>query len=151
MSALATRSFNVLITDDDEQCREALREIVEPEGFRTILAESGEEAVDIVAREPVHLALLDMNMPRLSGIEAMQLIRQVNANLPCILVTADANPALMRQAQQAHAYTVIPKPVNKNVVLYCVGRALIRAYGPSVQTTVTFQVQVRFNRKEKDS
>ncbi len=123
------RDYSILITDDDRSCREALREIMEPEGYRTLLASSGEEAIDIVREEPVHIALLDMHMPTLSGLETMQLVRQVNIMLPCILVTADASEGLMRQAYQARAYSVIPKPVSKNVVLYTVVRALMRSYG----------------------
>src|SRR5262245_40960139 len=84
----ATRPYSILITDDDKGCREALRDIVEPEGFRTFLASCGEEAVDIVQQEPVHLALLDMHMPRLTGLETLQLVRQINLVLPCILITA---------------------------------------------------------------
>jgi CheY-like chemotaxis protein len=118
-----------LITDDDPGCRETLRCIVEPEGFQTVLASSGEEAVDIVREEPVHLALLDMHLPRMSGLETLELVRQINAILPCILVTADASEDLMRRAFSAHAYSVIPKPVSKHVVLYTVVRALSRAYG----------------------
>src|SRR5262249_26512135 len=103
--------------------------IVEPEGFRTLLASSGEEALDIVREESVHLALLDMHMPRLTGLETLQLVRQINAILPCILVTADASEIAIRQAFRAQAYSVIPKPVSKNVVLYTVVRALVRVYG----------------------
>ena len=125
----ATKPYNILITDDDANCREALRDIFEPEGYRTYLASSGEEAVDIVHNEPVHVALLDMHMPRLTGLETLQLARQYNEGLPCILVTADNNEQLMRQAFRARAYSVIPKPVSKNVVLYTVVRAIVRVYG----------------------
>lgn len=123
------KPYSILITDDDPGCREILRDIVEPEGYRTLLAASGEEAVDIVREEPVHLALLDMHLPRMSGLETLQVVHQINAVLPCILVTADANEVLIRQAFSARAFSVIPKPVSKNVVLYLVVRALIRAYG----------------------
>jgi CheY-like chemotaxis protein len=129
MAATLSRPYSILITDDDVGCREALRAIVEPEGFRTLLASSGEEALDIVSEEPVHLALLDMHLPRLTGLETLQLVRQINAVLPCILVTADASEGLIRQALRARAYSVIPKPVSKNVVIYTVVRALVRAYG----------------------
>jgi CheY-like chemotaxis protein len=129
MMATNSQPYSILITDDDRHCQEALREIMEPEGFRTRLASSGEEALDIVQEEPVHLLLLDVHMPRLTGLETLELVRQFNAMLPCILVTADVNERLMRQAQQARAYSVIPKPVSKNVVLYTVVRALVRFYG----------------------
>src|SRR4051812_2215790 len=97
--------YAILITDDDDSCREALRDIVEPQGFRVELAGSGEEALDIVRDRPIHLALFDMNMPTLTGLETMRLVRQINQLLPCILVTADASDNLMRQAFQAHAYS----------------------------------------------
>jgi CheY-like chemotaxis protein len=129
MRANTQHPYSILITDDDGGCREALRAIMEPEGFRTLLASSGEEALDIVRQDDVHLALLDMNMPTLTGLETLQLVRQINAVLPCILVTADATEGLMRQALNARAYSVIAKPVSKNVVLYTVVRALVRVYG----------------------
>lgn len=128
-STTGTRPFSILITDDDQGCREALREIVEPEGYRTILAQSGEEALDIIREEPIHLALFDMHLPRLTGLETVQLVHQINAVLPCILVTADANDMLLRQAFRARAYSVIPKPVSRHILLYTVVRALVRVYG----------------------
>ena len=129
MTATVQRPYSVLITDDDRESRETLRDIVEPQGFRTLLAASGEETIEIVQHERVHLVLLDMNMPTLTGLETIRLVRQVNAVLPCILVTADATEELIRQALLLHAYSVIPKPVSKNVVLYTVVRALVRVYG----------------------
>ena len=121
--------LSVLIADDDPYAREALRDIVEPEGFRTLLAANGEEAVDIVREEPVHLVLLDMHMPKLTGLEALELVHQINALLPCILVTANANEELVRQAFTVRAYSVIPKPVSKNILLYTIMRALMKVYG----------------------
>lgn len=129
MKATKDNDFSILITDDDDNCRQVLREIMEPQGFHTLLATSGEEAVDIVREGDVHLVLLDMHMPTLTGLETLQLVRQFNAQLPCILVTGDASDSLLRQAVQAHVYSVIPKPFNKNVVLYTVLRALARFYG----------------------
>src|SRR5262245_10295325 len=126
MQATAPRPYSILITDDDRACREALRDIVEPHGYRTFLAASGEEAVEIVRAELVHAALLDMHMPTLTGLDTLLLMRQINELLPCILVTADATEALIRQALHAHAYSVIPKPVNKHLVLHTVVRALGR-------------------------
>jgi CheY-like chemotaxis protein len=130
------RPYSILITDDDPACRESLREIVEVEGYRTRLAECGEEALDIMREERIDLALLDMHMPRLTGLEVLQLLRQINAILPCILVTADANEVLIQQAMRARAFSVIPKPVSKHVVIYTVVRALVRVYGgPAGGTT----------------
>src|SRR5256885_16491724 len=94
----ATRPYSILITDDDRDSRETLRDIVEPEGYRTLLASSGEQAIEIVRDEPVHLALFDMHMPRLTGVETVQMVHEIDDVLPCILVTADPNQEVMRQA-----------------------------------------------------
>jgi CheY-like chemotaxis protein len=123
------RDYSILITDDDPGSREALREIVEPEGYHVLMASSGEEALEIVTGAPIHLLLLDMQMPTLTGLETLRLVHEIDALLPCILVTARADETLIREAFQAHAYSVIPKPVSKNVVLYTVVRALVRVYG----------------------
>ena len=61
------RPYSILVTDDDPASRETFREIFEPVGFRTFLAESGEEAIDIVHRHDVHLALMDMHLPEALG------------------------------------------------------------------------------------
>jgi CheY-like chemotaxis protein len=123
------RDYSILIADDDTSCRQALCDIIGAEGFRTFLASCGEEALDIVREKDVHLALLDMHMPTLTGLETLQLARQIKGILPAILITGDFNEGLIRQACQLHFYSVIPKPVNKNVVLYTVLRALAGAYG----------------------
>lgn len=123
------QSYSILITDDDRGVREALGEIVEAKGFRPVLAADGQEAVQIVEHEPIHLAVLDMHMPRLTGLETLQLVRQINAFLPAILITADATRELLRQAFHAHVFSVVPKPVNPHVVLMTVLRALGRVYG----------------------
>jgi CheY-like chemotaxis protein len=123
------RDYSILIADDDRNSRDALRDIVEPEGFETLLASCGEEAIDIVRGRTVHLALLDMHMPTLTGLETLLLVRQINCMLPAILVTGDATESLVRQAIQAQFYSVIPKPVSKSVLLYTVLKALARFYG----------------------
>jgi CheY-like chemotaxis protein len=93
------------------------------------LAASGEEALEIIQEAPVHLALFDMHMNRLTGVETVQLVHQINSVLPCILVTADATEELMRQAFNVRAYSVIPKPVSRNVLLYTMVKALMKVYG----------------------
>ena len=60
----------------------------EPRGFRTYSAADGEEALRIVGAEPVHLLLLDMHMPRLTGLETARRLRQLNSRLPFVLMSA---------------------------------------------------------------
>jgi two-component system, response regulator PdtaR len=123
------KPYSVLIADDDRDYREAMRDLVEPEGYRTVLASSGEEALDIVRVESVHLALFDVHMPNMTGLEAIEIAHQINAILPCILVTADPSEDVMRQAFRVRAYSVLPKPVSKSILLYTMVRALMKVYG----------------------
>jgi CheY-like chemotaxis protein len=123
--------FSVLIADDDRGNREALGEALEQRGFRTVLAEDGGRAVELVQVNLVHVVLFDMQMPRLTGLEAFAVIRQtLDRILPAVLMTADATSDLIRRAFQAQVFSVIPKPVNLNIVLNTLNRALAKAYGP---------------------
>jgi two-component system, response regulator PdtaR len=127
----AVKNYSILITDDDSSSRDALREIIQPEGYQTLVASCGEEALDIVQVRTVHLVLLDMHMPTLSGLDTLRLVRQFHAMLPAILVTGDPTEGLVRQAIQAQFFSVLPKPVNRHLLLYTVLKALSRFYGIS--------------------
>ena len=128
--------FTVLVADDDRGLREALAEVLEAQGFKPVLAADGGEAVEIVQVQLVHLVLFDMHMPRLTGLEALTLLRHtLDRVLPAVLMTADANSELLRQAFSAQVYSVIPKPVKANVVVHTLARALAQVYGPPPTTT----------------
>jgi CheY-like chemotaxis protein len=121
--------YSILVADDDHAVRDTMRDIIDPLGYRTYFASDGAEALEIVRAEMIHIALFDVHMPKLTGLETLQMIRQFNMLLPVILITADSDAGLMRQAFQAHAYSVLPKPVNKNMVLQTLIRALDKVYG----------------------
>lgn len=124
-----SQDYTILIADDDRLSRQTLREIVASDGYQACEAASGEEAIEIVQRQPIHLALFDLHMPRLTGLEAIEIIHHVNPPLPCILITGDADEDVLRQAFEARVFSVLPKPVSKPMVLTVVMRALLRAYG----------------------
>ena len=123
---LSERRRSILITDDDAVTRESLREALEPEGFRTYMASCGEEAIDIVREREVHLALLDMHLPRLTGLETLRIVKEIKRPLPCIILTADVSDQLLHEALSLQAFSVIAKPVSKHLVVYMVTRALRR-------------------------
>ncbi len=120
---------SLLITDDDRDFRETLRSAFEPQGFRTLVAGDGQEALEIVHREPVHLLLLDMHMPRLSGLETIRRVKQFAEELPCILLSADLDEQLAEEARRARAFSAIAKPVRYAEIRRVVNRALRSAYG----------------------
>jgi len=122
------KQYSLLITDDDLSWRETLRDVFEPRGYRTLLASCGEEAIDIVRVEPVDLALLDMHMPTLDGLETLRLVKQIKAFLPCIIVTGDLSEMLRREALSAQAFSVISKPLSIEIMVETVRDAIRDAY-----------------------
>jgi CheY-like chemotaxis protein len=125
---ISCQPYSILITDDDPASRESLREIFEPRGFRTLLAESGEEAIEIAQDHDIHLALMDFHLPRLSGLETIAIVRQIKGVIPTILISGDRDENLLRRALSERAYCVLSKPVSQHVVIYVVTKALEKFY-----------------------
>ncbi len=119
---------SLLITDDDAAFRETLQGVFEPQGYRTLLAGDGEQALKIVRTEVVHLVLLDMHMPKLTGLETLRLVKQFKALLPCIILSADLDEVLAEQARRAHAFSVLRKPVSGRLITGVVRQALEWTY-----------------------
>jgi CheY-like chemotaxis protein len=119
---------SLLITDDDQDFRETLRLAFEPLGFRTLVACDGQEALQIVECEPVHLLLLDMHMPRLTGLETIRRVKQFREHLPCILLSANLDERLAEEARRAKAFSSLAKPVRYAEVKSTVDRALRLTY-----------------------
>jgi CheY-like chemotaxis protein len=119
---------SILITDDDRGFRETLRGVFEPEGFRTFLAENGDQALDIIRTSDVHLLLLDMHMPRLTGLETLRLAKQLKSRLPCILLSAEPDEKLVEQALRADAFSFLTKPVSRVTITTTVRLALAKTY-----------------------
>jgi CheY-like chemotaxis protein len=120
---------SILITDDDPNFRETVSGVLQPRGYRTLLASNGEEAVDIVRAAEVHLVLLDNNMPKLTGLETLRLVKEVRSLLPCILLSARLDEALRDAALRANAFSVLSKPVSCGDITSAVARALRETYG----------------------
>lgn len=120
---------SILITDDNSEFRETVREVLRPLGYRTILAGDGEEAFHIVRHEPVHVLLLDMHMPRLTGLETLRRVKQFKALLPCILISAKLDDAIREEAEEAQAFSVLPKPISRLDLTRNIHEALERTYG----------------------
>ncbi len=123
------RPFSILVTDDDAGSRDTIAGLLADRGFRTRVAACGEEAIEIVRCDTIHLVVFDLHMPRMTGLEALQQVRLFNELLPALLVTAEPTREVIRRAQQAHVYSVLPKPVNARLLVHLLWRALTTAYG----------------------
>jgi CheY-like chemotaxis protein len=118
----------LLIADDDQYFRETVRAILEAEGYNTVTAADGEEAVRIVESREVHIVLLDFHMPKMTGLDAVKLVRQIRGLLPCILMSAAFDANVIEQARQHAVFEVLRKPFSARQLSSVVRNALEQSY-----------------------
>jgi len=119
---------SLLITDDNRCFRETLAGFCRQKGFRTWLAADGEEAIQMVQSREIHVLLLDMHMPRLTGLETLRRVHQFKAQLPCILISAGLDEQTLAEARDARVFSVLSKPVRCTEVTDIVRSALRKTY-----------------------
>lgn len=120
---------SLLITDDDRSLRETLGGLFTERGFRTYLAGDGVEAIEIVKRETIHVVVVDMHMPRMSGLETVRQFRQVRATLPWILLSGGLDNEIINAARDLEVFSVMAKPFSCGELAGLVHRALQATYG----------------------
>lgn len=123
------RNPTLLIGDDDRCLRETLGEVFRPRGFRTYLAADGEEALSILESRQIHVAVLDLHMPKVSGLEAIRVVRQKQLYLPCILISAQFDELVVTQARLLQLVRFLPKPFTLEEVINTVLRTFEESYG----------------------
>lgn len=103
--------YNILICDDEKDIVAALKIYLEAEGYNTIPAYNGNEALKLIAENDVHLCLMDIMMPELDGISAMLRLRETS-NIPVILLTAKSEDSDKILGLNVGADDYITKPFN---------------------------------------
>jgi CheY-like chemotaxis protein len=109
----------ILVVDDDEDTREVVARHLERAGFRVREASSGPEALARVAESPPSLVLLDVNMPKMNGLEVLTRLREAHgpAGLPVIMITARAEADDVVTSLGLGANDHVAKPLDFAVVL----------------------------------
>lgn len=102
--------YRVLITDDDTEMRELVAEYLASHGFDVLHAANGLEALLCVKRERPQAVLLDLNMPRLGGLEALKRIRAFAPSTRVVVYSGMLEPEIERQAIASGAVAVFAKP-----------------------------------------
>lgn len=100
----------ILVVDDDHDIVATLCDILELRGWSTLRGYDGEEAVSLATKNDVDWVLMDIRMPRLSGTDALQAIRQVRPAARAVLMTAFASRDVEAVANRAGATRVLRKP-----------------------------------------
>lgn len=131
--------FGVLIADDDAGSRDSLREALDAEAYEMFLAACGREALDLLRHVPVHIMLLDLHLPDMTGLALLRTVARIGLPRPSILMSGDLTVWDRREALLLEASAVLPKPVNLGVLRVTVRQVLRRRYPaagplPSVET-----------------
>lgn len=119
-------SYNILIVDDEPDVLMLCRVNLEFEGYNVTGAHGGEEAIQIVGREPIDLVLLDVMMPGMDGWEVLSSIRcnPKTSEIPVIMLTAKAEERDQIQGWSQGANDYVTKPFNPIALSETVRRAL---------------------------
>ena len=104
----------ISIVDDQAGVRRLLVELFKDDGYDTLVATNGFEAVDFVRKDPPDLVLLDMKMPGIDGVETLRQIRQINQEIKVVMMTAYGELELVQKSIALGAAEHITKPFDIN-------------------------------------
>ena len=130
----------VLIVDDDPSARKILESRLRMMNFQAIVASSGSEALEQVRREAPSIVLLDLQMPKMSGIDVLRSLKREGLEAAVIVVTAHATIESAVEAMKQGAYDFITKPLDPKhleiVLDKAVERESLRAQNRFLQTEI---------------
>lgn len=115
----------ILIADDEEGVRESLGLILAEDGYAPSFATNGEEALAKLMGESFDLALLDIKMPKLDGMEVLRHLRERRMEVPVLVLTAYQSVELAKEAVKLGARDYVPKPFARDQILAAVRSALV--------------------------
>lgn len=117
--------FNILVVDDDKNTRLLLKAVLEKENYTVFTAQNGIEAVELLDREHIDLAVLDIMMPEMDGYEFTKLLRECDNNMPILMVSAKQLPQDKKKGFLAGTDDYMVKPIDEDELILRI-RALLR-------------------------
>lgn len=116
--------FKVLVVDDDSDLRLSVTSALSESHYSVDQAQDGEEAVNRVRAGHYDLVLMDVNMPRMTGMEALKEIKNHDPSIIVIILTAFSNIRDAVEATKEGAYNYLEKPIKAENLVYLVDKAL---------------------------
>ena len=102
----------VLVVDDDPGIRETMNDILTLEGFDVTVASDGESAIALCRKGGFDVALLDIRMPGMDGVETLEVLKAITPHLRVVMITGFEAGDLARRAMDAGAEAVFHKPLD---------------------------------------
>jgi len=118
------QDYCLLIVDDDDEIRERCAQYFRRQGFRVVTAPDGEVALALVREHEFHVAILDMAMPKMSGVELLERLRLSIPEIEVVMLTGHGTIETAVQSMQLGAHDFLTKPVRLPHLQAVVERAL---------------------------
>jgi putative two component, sigma54 specific, transcriptional regulator, fis family len=124
---LAPSLARILLVDDEEAILQTMRSILETEGYAVETASGGREAIELFRNTPCDVALCDVKMQGMDGIELLVALREITPELPVIMISGHGTIDTAVEALKKGAYDYIQKPLDLNRLLVSLRNALERS------------------------
>jgi DNA-binding NtrC family response regulator len=120
---MENKEIHVLIVDDEEVMRSLFTDLLSERGFKISVARNGKEAIELVKEKFFHIAILDMHMPVMNGVQTLRLIKAMSPKTS-IVMTDSFPDTFAEEAIKEGAATCIHKPFNIQEVIEIVNKAI---------------------------
>lgn len=118
---------NILVADDDQIILDLLKEILQDKDYRIFLASNGKEAVETTQKNPIDVAILDIKMPLMGGIEALKEIKEIDPSIEVLIMTGYADLDSLRHTIVEHgAFDYLVKPFTRTDIIHTIRNALLK-------------------------
>ena len=145
-SQAVTRPGSILVIDDEEIMREILETLLTREGYEVRLAASAAEGLEHARSVPFDAAIVDMMMPGMDGISALDELKKIDDDMPVLMITAFASVENAIAAMKRGAYDYITKPFKNDEVLVVLRNALAQRRLVAENRALKQNLQARANR-----
>jgi two-component system response regulator PilR (NtrC family) len=135
----------LLIVDDEQSMREWLSIALAQDGFEVESAGSGEEGLKVLERTPVDLALVDLRMPGMDGLETLRRVKQLDEGISVVIMTAYATAETAVQALKDGAYDYIIKPFKVDELRHLLQKALEERRLRGENQRLRREIELRYN------
>lgn len=134
----------ILVADDEPNLRTVIAAVLRREGHEVLLAQDGAEALQLLAREEVHMVVADLKMPRLDGMTLLKHIVTEYPDVPVVIITAHGTVDTAVDAMKAGAFDYVTKPFEQDELRVIVSKALAQSRSSRDEVQLTGEDRGRY-------
>ena len=137
------KQTKILWVDDEIEILKAHILFLEQKGYQVTALNNGMDAIELIEKEQFDIVFLDENMPGLSGIETLEKIKMINAQIPVVMITKSEEESIMEDAIGSNIADYLIKPVKPNQILLSLKKNLENKKLVSEKTISSYQQEFR--------